>query len=116
MRQQVFQQHVVDHDGNPAGGFATCGPIDGNSPFIRISWQNGPLAVDGERKPPNGAFVEDVIAIALSRLNFYQSAGGGKFACDYNQDAIDSLEFALVRLDARTTDREARGVEGSHTP
>ena len=117
MHQQVDHQHIVDGNGNPAGGFSICRvtPTPGNSyDAIRVNWQKGPLVVDGKRIPPNGGFVEDVIAIALSRLEFYQSAGDGKFACDYNETAIIALEDALESLDARTTDREERGVEGTH--
>lgn len=94
----------IDDNGNPAGG---CTQGMG---FV-ISWQNGPLAVDGVRREPNGAFVEDVIRAAIDRLEFYQRS---KFASGYNADAIVSLHAALVSLNARTHDREARGVEGTH--
>lgn len=109
MRSEIIENHLTDSDGNPSGG-------DSSGRGIAIAWQNGPLAVDGMRRPPNGAFVEDVIAIALGRINFYQKGGGGKFACRENALAITKLEEALHWLDHRTRDREARAVEGTHTP
>jgi hypothetical protein len=120
--QPNTQSHYVDDTGNPAGG-TTSGP------GISISWQNGPVAVDGERKEPNGAFVEGVIAAAVGRLEFYQDS---KFRCRENALAITKLEEALhwlghrtadreartadreARGEARTADREARGIEGTH--
>lgn len=103
--QQEFQHvNFDDSDGNPAGGWV-------NAEGIRIVWQDGPLAVDGVRRDPNGAFVETVIAIAKSRLEYYQTS---KFASEYNQRAIRHLEEALKALQERTADREARNVEGTH--
>ena len=105
MKQQFDNHNFTDASGNPAGG-STFGP------GFAISWQNGPLAVDGERKEPNGAFVETIIAAAIARLKFYQES---KFMSAYNEAAIEHLTDALDALEARTADREARGVEGTHT-
>lgn len=111
----IVGQHRDDEDGNPAGG-----RTDGKG--IMISWQAGPLAVNGVREEPNGAFVEGVIEAAIDRLNYYQgenrpdgSEGPGKFRCRENALAITKLEEALHWLNHRTADREARGVEGTHT-
>ena len=97
--------HFSDANGNPSGG-QTFGR------GFAISWQNGPLAVDGVRKEPNGAFVEQVIEAAVDRINFYQRS---KFASPYNEAALKHLMAALEMLKTRTLDREARGVEGTHT-
>lgn len=104
MQQQFSSRHDVDGDGSPDGGY-TIGQ------GLVINWQKGPLSVDGYRKEPNGSFVETVIAAAIDRLKFYQDS---RFKCDYNRDAIVLLERALESLAARTADREARGVEGTH--
>lgn len=104
MRQPITQAHLTDDNGNPAGGTTS-----GNGFFIE--WQNGPLVVDGVRREPNGAFVEDLIAAILGRLEFYNST---KFRCRENSLAITKLEEALHWLDHRTADRERRGVEGTH--
>src|SRR5512146_2932922 len=104
MKQAIKGEHFNDENGNPAGG-TTSGT------GISISWQNGPLGRDGERKEPNGAFVEGVIAAALDRLEYYQAS---KFKCRENALAITKLEEALHWLQARTADRIARGVEGTH--
>src|SRR5437899_12761451 len=104
MRQCHFEHHWHDADGNPAGGVST-------GLGFTISWQNGPLGRGIERRPPNGAFVEDVISVALGRLKFYQES---RFACKANEYAIENLEAALLVLDARTREREARAVEGTH--
>lgn len=104
MRQQLVQDHDTDATGAPAGG-RTVGV------GIIIDWQNGPLGRDGERKEPNGAFVEGVLAAALGRLQYYQSS---KFNCRENALAITKIEEALHWLDSRTANREARKVEGTH--
>ena len=98
-------ENRLDAQGNPAGGI-----VDGVG--VHITWQDGPLGKGEERREPNGAFVETVIAAALQRIQFYQS---GRFACRENALAITKLEEALLWLDKRTRDREARGVEGTHT-
>lgn len=104
MKQQLTEDHRVDDLGRPAGG-ATYGL------GIQIDWQDGPLAVEGTRREPNGAFVEGVIQAALGRLQFYNE---GEFRCRENSLAITHLEEALHWCQHRTADREARGVEGTH--
>lgn len=106
MKQPIVGNHFNDENGNPAGGTTT-------GTGIAISWQNGPLGRDGERKEPNGAFVEGVIAAALDRLEYYQSS---KFKCRENALAITKLEEALHWCQHRTAKREERAVEGTHTP
>jgi hypothetical protein len=105
MKQIINGEHFNDENGNPAGGETT-------GTGINLTWQNGPLGRDGERKEPNGAFVEGVIQAALDRLNYYQAS---KFACETNAEAVDHLELALRALERRTAEREARAVEGTHT-
>jgi hypothetical protein len=108
MRQGFFYLlNELDTNDNPSGGVVT-----GNG--LVISWQNGPLGRGAERLQPNGAFVEDVIAAALQRIEFYQTAANGKFRCDENEIACTHLRAALNELALRTARREARGVEGTH--
>lgn len=97
-------QNISDADGNPLGG-------DFKGIGIDIEWQRGPLGRGPERKEPNGAFVETVIAAAKQRIEYYQKT---KFTCRENALAITKLEEALMWLDKRTRDREDRGVEGTH--
>lgn len=106
MRQQFLQDwHELDAAGNPHGGVTT-------APGLTIVWQRGPLGRGVDRKDPNGAFVETVIAAAASRLEFYQAS---KFAGDENAAALEHLLGALFYLNKRTSLREAREVEGTHT-
>lgn len=105
MKQLLNEQHHTDVDGNPAGGMTQGIGID-------IRWQNGPLSVDGVRREPTGAFVEGVLEAAAGRLRFYQ---GSKFACEENAIALGFVEAAIDALEARTRDREERGVEGTHS-
>lgn len=104
MIQELNENHQLDGDGKPAGGF-TLGR------GIEIHWQDGPLGRGEDRAEPNGAFVEGVIQAALGRLNFYQSTD---FKCRENALAITKLEEALHWCQHRTAAREARGVEGTH--
>jgi hypothetical protein len=109
MRQEIEAQNSVDANGNPTGGHV-------KATGFSINWQSGPLGRGTERAEPNGAFVEGVIAAALQRLMFYQTASYGHFACKQNMGAIYHLEQALRYLDERTRERETRQVEGTHTP
>ncbi len=104
MKVGFSSEHWVDGDGNPAGG-NTFGV------GFAIGWQHGPLGRGEERRGPNGAFVEDVINACADRIRFYQ---GSRFACERNARALAHLEAALEELDARTQEREALGVEGTH--
>ena len=104
MLTPIKENHWNDANGNPAGG---CTQGTG----FTISWQNGPLGRGADRKEPNGAFVESVIAAAAGRLEFYQSS---KFECAENAAALDHLKAALKILNDRTADRERRAVEGTH--
>lgn len=104
MQIPVTSNYFYDSEGNPSGG----------NTFGRgfaISWQNGPLCVNGEMIEPNGAFVEDIIKAAVHRLEFYQQS---KYRCDYNAEAIQFLELALEALNTRTQDRRSRSVEGKY--
>lgn len=96
--------NYVDDNGNPTGGFV-------KGVGLIIDWQDGPLGRGEDRREPNGAFVETVIAAALQRLQFYNE---GKFRCRENSLAITHLEEALHWLNARTQNREKREVEGLH--
>lgn len=118
-------ENKVDEKGNPTGGY-----VRGRA--ISIDWQDGPLGRDccnrhdkqgthapgcdgvSKRQSPTGAFVETVLSAALQRLEFYQTASNGKFKCRENAIAITKIEEALLWLDKRTRDREARQVEGTH--
>ena len=104
MNQNLECENRNDENGNPAGGF-----VDGKG--IQIQWQNGPLGRGEERIAPNGAFVEGVIAAAIQRISYYQAS---KFNCRENAIALTHLETALLWLNKRTMDREARGVEGTN--
>ncbi|MFT9371937.1 hypothetical protein [Paenibacillus polymyxa] len=55
---------------------------------------------------------EDLIAMVIARLEGFQNS---EFRNRYNAVAITKLEEALLWLRKRTLEREARGVEGTHT-
>lgn len=105
MQQPFTSEHRNDPDGNPAGGHS-------ESVGVTVDWQDGPLGRGADRKDPNGAFVETVIAIAVDRIEYYQSS---QFACRENALAITKLQEALHWLGHRTAERERRDVEGTHT-
>lgn len=104
MRQGFKSEHWNDAEGRPLGG-CTFGV------GFTISWQHGPLGRGDERRAPNGAFVEDVLAAVRDRLAYYQKT---EFGCIENAQALVSIDEALRVLDRRTQDRETRGVEGTH--
>ena len=67
MMQEITVANVSDPDGNPTGG-----SVRGTG--ITIDWQDGPLGRNGDRKAPNGAFVEGVILAAIRRLEYFQDS------------------------------------------
>ena len=107
MLDKFTAENDVDAMGMPAGGI-----VRGEG--MAIDWQNGPLGRGEDRKAPNGAFVETVIAAAKQRIEYYQTTSDKKFACRENAMAITKLDEALMWLNKRTQDREARQVEGTH--
>lgn len=104
MKQGHFEEHWSDVNQNPAGGVSS-------GRGFTISWQNGPLGRGDERREPNGAFVEDVLAAVIGRIECYQAS---RFNCAENDTALFHLKSAAEALDARTRSREARAVEGTH--
>lgn len=96
MRVGFISKQFSDTAGNPEGG-VTFGT------GFTISWQRGPLGRGPDRVEPNGAFVEDIIAAAKDRLEFYQKS---KFACTENANAIFYLGVVLQILESRTARRE----------
>jgi hypothetical protein len=105
VKQHITVINEEDHAGNPDGGH-----VQGIG--LEIRWQKGPLGRGTDRAEPNGAFVETVLEAARQRIVFYN---GSKFRCRENSLAITHIEEALHWLKARTEEREARGVEGTHS-
>ena len=91
----------TDDNGNPAGGRTT-------GMAFHIVWQNGPVDEEHGR---NGAFVEEVVAAVINRIQFYQDS---KFVCRENALVITKLEEAIHWMNHRTAERMRRGVEGTY--
>lgn len=78
---------------------------DYNEPFdIHIHFQDGPIFIDGV----NGATNESLLKILIHRTQTLD----GQFPSDQNKQAISAMQTALAAFDARTAERQARGVEG----
>lgn len=105
MIQNLVSSHFTTEDGKPDGGQT-------HATGLSIAWQRGPLGRGEDRQEPNGCFVETVILAAKDRLEFYEKS---PFKCEENDCAIQHLEAALNILNSRTTKRESRGVEGTHS-
>jgi hypothetical protein len=102
------QLTVTVRDGPGAGGACHEYEIrlpDGSG--LRLAFQNGPIAETGV----NGITHEVLLAILMDRLEGFQS---GPFRSDYNENALYHLMQAQTILQARTKERMARGVEGTH--
>ena len=95
----------VDDQGRPEGGTT-------QAPGLLIAWQRGPLkdSASGQENPRNGAFVMDVIAAAIQRIEFYQQS---PFQCDENASALEYLYAANAALQRRIDRRTAEGVQGT---
>ena len=74
-----------------------------------LDFQDGPIQEHGV----NGVTNEEVIIALAERLNGLNQA---PFNCRENSLAITHLEEALHWLQARTTNRQVRGVEGTYQP
>jgi len=74
--------------------------------YIKIQIQNGPIKENGI----NGCQVDDVIIWCKEKLHNFNKV----IASPYNDEAICHLNKALKALQARTADREDRGVEGTY--
>lgn len=61
----------------------------------------------------NGITNEALLSIVVDRLRGFQA---GPFNNEYNAVALVLVEQAISILNARTADREARGVEGKQVP
>lgn len=72
-----------------------------------VLFQNGPIKEAGV----NGVTQEALLAIIIDRLRGFQS---GPYASVNNSNALSHCEAALSYLQARTRQRIARGVEGTH--
>jgi hypothetical protein len=89
------------------GGASTKFVVDvKGGPRTEINFQNGPTA-----ESVNGLTNEALLAIVQDRLEGFQK---GDFANDDSANALDHVKQALTQLKRRTTDRVARGVEGTH--
>lgn len=84
--------------------------IDNETEDIKgdICFQNGPIKEVGV----NGITHEDLLAIVAHRLECFQSS---EFSCRENALALTKIQEALHWLNHRTTNRQRRGVEGTHT-
>lgn len=81
------------------------GPTN-SAPYVDIKWQDGPYR--GGEGEHNGACIEEVLIDAYEHLYYLNK----KFPCRENSIALTKIEEAVLWLDARTKDRESRGVLG----
>lgn len=79
-----------------------------NLVLSEIHFQEGPIKECGV----NGVCNEDLLVMVIRRLQGFQES---KYKCRENAMAITKIEAALLWLRKRTTARENRGVEGTHT-
>jgi hypothetical protein len=82
-------------------------PETGGVQFDLPPFQKGPLLEAGF----NGISDEALLGILIDRLEGFQE---GPYRSRYNALAVTELEEAMHWLNARTADRQKRGVEGTH--
>ncbi len=80
-----------------------------NDFVLYAEFQVGLVGDDG----PNGCGVENVIDVAVKRLQMFQ---GGEFPSKETEYAILALQEALFLLAKRGEIREAQGVANQHLP
>jgi len=90
--KSFMSEHYITEDKEPVGGYA-----DGIG--FTINWQRGLLKFDENKQPlPNGAFVFEIVAAAMDRLQFFQQT---KHKSEDNKKAIKYLANALTHLSTR---------------
>ncbi len=102
---EALKLTVLDAPG--AGGACHKYQITLGDKIWNIDFQNGPIGEAGL----NGISGEVLLAVLIDRLQHFQS---GAYANRDNAIALTHLEDALMRLQKRTRERVARGVEGTH--
>ena len=102
---QDNQNHLhIDHNGVTTHMHVGFG---NNAEFtLNVSFQNSPVKEHGV----NGATSEDLLAVLIHRTEILN----GNFPCEENALAISHLKHALAVFEARTHNRQARGVEGEN--
>ena len=76
-------------------------------PFdIHLHFQDGPTVLEGV----NGATNEALLNVLIHRTKILD----GQYPSEHNKQAIAALESALAAFNARTAERQARGVEGQN--
>jgi hypothetical protein len=107
----ALQVHAIDEpaEGGAHHTYLIRTPMDGVAHHYRVElkFQRGPIKTAGV----NGLTHEALIAVLIDRLEGFQN---GKYANAFNQGALDHLRGAQASLKARTAERTARGVEGTH--
>jgi hypothetical protein len=81
--------------------------VENDKTLGEVKFQRGPILENGV----NGITNEDLIAIAIDRLEHFQRS---EFNCRENSIAITKLQEAQLWLQHRTQKRVIRGVEGTH--
>lgn len=90
---------------NCSPNFAVRAKVSGEI-LADIHFQDGPV----KEKGINGVANEDLIVMAMYRLNQFQKSD---YACKENADAVRHLQGALDSLRDRTNKRVQRGVVGT---
>lgn len=104
-QRREIDQHVVTTDERGAGNaYHKYEILRGKG--CKIKFQKGPIKECGI----NGIFQEDLLVVVRDRLKCFQE---GEYACRENEEALKHVNLALDNLNARTANREARGVEGT---
>lgn len=80
--------------------------LEDGEPYISIKWQEG--GGRGENGEKNGAYVEEILLMAYEHLYLMNE----KYPCRENSLALTKIQEAVMWLDARTADRDFRGVLG----
>ena len=102
MNQYNAVEKMIDYKKNGVDNHYT-ESINGKK-VLDVKFQSGGTATN-ER---NGVFVEDLLIVALAKLNEYND----KFASRENSIAITNIEQAILWLHARKEERKYRGVYG----
>lgn len=109
VRESEFTVVVADGDkayGNNTVHYAVNEKED-QTLLLAVQFQQGHPATEGV----NGVQMEDLLAICAHRLEAFQQ---GPYACNHNKVALENIQAALAALEARSAERQQRGVAGTY--
>lgn len=108
-KEKLNKVIVVDEAGPGGANHAySIQSMDGNATYLDVFFQKGARKEAGSQ---HGVIDSDLLEIVRDRLKSFQE---GPYASQYNEAALNHIEWALYWMNKRVEDRIARDVLGKY--